>query len=548
MAVDGQGGLPKESRLVPALIYACFLAPYAWLHLRAGLTLPLPWPDESSFLWPAIALARDGTLLAPEMNDRVHMMWMPPAQMVVNGAVFTIFGFSLSLARALSAIEVALAAGLVGMASLRGRAGAGSALLCGFFLIGTEFVVAGNVARMEALVLLAWAASMALMARGAIIESLCVAALSPLVHPNGVFVLGAQTGFVLLSGVGLARLVELIRSEARWGRRLRRSEWAAIAFASLCLLAYGSYVGAHIEPFMEQMGAQFGRKLDRDHSVALARLSAFDFVQLAVLLGLLAYGTLRRRREGWLLLLVINALAAFAIRPIGREMWYAAYAHFALLLTALGVLEMACDRLAPLRGPLRSLVAAALMVTGLLALGRLPFPPASADALFFAGMRVGGPDQRIDPAELDRVAEHLRPLESDAQRTRVSVYPRGLSLLLYERLHDTSLLLYTPPWLLARMAREKPRYRPLCSDVHVLHVSPVTFPLQRATYKSFLKSSRIDPATDADLLFRPGPRSAWFVRVHDDDRSPKRCADRAKALLRAIKALEARGLLDDVQP
>ena len=69
---------------------------YLWLHAGASLTFPIPWPDEASAMWPAIAIERTGSLFAPQLNPERDVLWMPPGYMVVSGLIFKVFGFSLS--------------------------------------------------------------------------------------------------------------------------------------------------------------------------------------------------------------------------------------------------------------------------------------------------------------------------------------------------------------------------------------------------------------------------------------------------------------------
>src|SRR5438105_2633552 len=68
-------------------------------HVVAGLTMPVPWPDESAFLWQAIAVQRTNSLFAPELNALREVFWMPPGYMIAVGALFKITGASLVAAR-----------------------------------------------------------------------------------------------------------------------------------------------------------------------------------------------------------------------------------------------------------------------------------------------------------------------------------------------------------------------------------------------------------------------------------------------------------------
>ena len=81
-----------------------FFGAYVWVHQLAGLTFPIPWPDEGTFLWQALAFADGNTLFAPQVHPDRHIMWMPPGYMIVQGLIFKWASFSLEWARWLSAI------------------------------------------------------------------------------------------------------------------------------------------------------------------------------------------------------------------------------------------------------------------------------------------------------------------------------------------------------------------------------------------------------------------------------------------------------------
>ena len=162
---------------------------YLWLHAVASLTFPIPWPDEASFMWPAIALERTGSLFAPQLNPERDVLWMPPGYMVVSGLLFKVFGFSLSFARALSCAY--LLASFVLLVRLTGRLRLAPMWppLCAAFLLSQHWVFAGNVARMEALVVLMACGGFLLLAQRRLTSGALLLGLTPLVHPNGLSLL-----------------------------------------------------------------------------------------------------------------------------------------------------------------------------------------------------------------------------------------------------------------------------------------------------------------------------------------------------------------------
>ena len=64
----------------------------------------MPWPDEGSFVWQALAFRDNWSLFAPELHPGRDVLWMPPGFMVLEGTIFKILPFSLNLSRTLSAM------------------------------------------------------------------------------------------------------------------------------------------------------------------------------------------------------------------------------------------------------------------------------------------------------------------------------------------------------------------------------------------------------------------------------------------------------------
>jgi hypothetical protein len=222
---------------------------YWWVHGLAGFSFPVPWGDEGAFLWQAIAVQEHGTLLAPQLHPDRPILWMTPAYPIVMGAAFRITGFSLEWARTLSACF--LTGGFIALAltvrSLRAPF-AGLLLLCGVFL-GRDFVLSGNMARMEALLVASLGVASLLLMRGRRIEALALLGLTPLIHPNALLPAAAA---------GVYAGVVWVRS---------RNDWRPTRFGELCLaaaagawLAYGVYVGLHWSDFLHDMAFQLDWK------------------------------------------------------------------------------------------------------------------------------------------------------------------------------------------------------------------------------------------------------------------------------------------------
>lgn len=373
---------------LPWLLFAVAAGAHLARHAALGLRFPVPWPDEASFLWPAIAFQEHDTLLSPVLNPNAPIMWMPPGYMALCGLVFKITGFSLPLARLLSALGVSAAAACIfAMIPRRLSLRLAALPLLAIYLLSPIVLLVGNTARMEPFVLALGAGALLLVARGRIAVGLAIAALAPLFHPNGAFyVFGA-------AGLGLA-----VARGRPPGQRWRPSPagWAALAASAACWAGYAVHIALNWDAFVAHMGHQLwwknaesamaGGVLARVLDVTtLAPLSAWALAVAAILwLGRNARASSRPAPA----LGALVALAGAGVLQIGLSHgWlydvYAATTYLALVLLALSAGAIAIERfvarpgrLVPLAFPALALVAAA----GYFFLARLPFVMRSVDS------------------------------------------------------------------------------------------------------------------------------------------------------------------------
>ena len=499
--MTGDGSQPSRSTFTLAVIACGFAIGYVALHVCSASYFPLPWPDESSFLWPAISLAETGSLLTPELIERHHPMWMPPGYAVVNALLFRLFGFSFDFARALSAAEmIGLFAGLV-LFNRRSRAPVLSTLLCGVFLLSPYFVATGNIARMEALVLCLVGASLSLLGSGRTLAGLALLAMTPLIHPNGLYFVLAGAVFTIASPEHRAHILH---------PRLRSGAGEQLA-AVLCLLfwlGYATYAVAQWPDFVSQMEVQFQRKMARDRLVWL--MSARTLVFAISTVGCLVAGWRSAPRA---LLLSCFAAAAWAVSAVGLETWYHVYRELAFLLVSLAALELVCA-LTQSRARCRwARAAPTAALLGLLALhwaaGILPFPPGSPRGLVIHGMRPRPGMHYATDAELARVVEALSPYSDCREPVTIRTFPRADTLLLHERLERSSFRFSSPPYLLNRLG---PGYGPLPWDIYLLHT--IRHPSSLGLLRRFeFGAAGVDPDSSEHLLFETSDTSRWYLRI-----------------------------------
>jgi hypothetical protein len=416
-----------------------FLPAYLWVHHRAGLTFPIPWPDEGTFLWQALAVARDNTLLAPQINPDRHVMWMPPGYMVVQGLIFKLTGFSFAWARMLSALY--LIGAVVSLAAIfrSRRSSLLYPLLCGCFLMNRSFVLMGNIARSEALLLLVVCAGFLFLHRGRLYRALALLSLSPLVHPNGLY---------FCAGAGVYFLTLIWRDP----RRLRpaRGDLPALACALLCWSAYLLYAALHWQDVIEHMGLAFTWKSQAN--VATAEfwrqwVEPAALCRWALLAAALVY-SLRRDTVAPALLVLAFSLQVLDITTLG---WmyriHSSLLHLVLTVIWVEVLSDALGRSAARAGRLGAyalgLVLAVLALGVNFELGEIEDPRGYPTAMEVEGMRISSSPAYLEAEDLRVIGGFLRSLESGKDLIRVSVFPLGEAILL-EHLESPRLKFFQP--------------------------------------------------------------------------------------------------------
>ncbi len=338
--------LPPASLLkIYWLTVLLLLASYLWRCGHLGLGFPMPWPDEGSFLWQALAVQHHNTLFSPELNPERRLMWMPPGYMITQGLLFKLTGFSLEWARTLSSLYVAGGAALLAAIFWRFKHPFLNLLFTGIFLHSPIMLLVGNVARMEGLLFLFACAGLLLLQRGRLYLALATIALLPLIHPNGAcFTLGAGVYFLAL-----------LRKD--WRKHLpSRADLTVASLAASIWLLYAFYIGLHWDAFLADMRFQLQWKAVLSHisGAPWQRLSQEPSLLLAGIPILGGFILLLSGRGTPASLLLIYAVPLYALGAtvVGwpYELYPALASLFAFILLLEGATRLANARLRPRAG------------------------------------------------------------------------------------------------------------------------------------------------------------------------------------------------------
>ncbi len=312
---------PRDRWIRYGLIITLLLL-HIGLHNLAGFSFPVPWNDDATFIWPSIAFSQTGSIFTPVMNASRMILIMPPGYMVVTGLILKITGFTYVIGRAVSLFYLLLFFILFISLLRRNGFGNGYLLLACLFLLHPQFILAGNLGRMDTLMLLSVIAGYWLFYNRWYFAGLGMVGCSLLFHPNGIYYLA---GLFLYACIQKDSRKALLAFKPRWG------EWFIVGGVILSWLGYFYLIGTHWNEFQMDMAMQFRRKLGYSQIPALLKIQ--NYLVVAVCLFWMVYFGIRKKENGFLLVLGIPGYLACTI---GQEIWYGIHmVLFYLVLTLL---------------------------------------------------------------------------------------------------------------------------------------------------------------------------------------------------------------------
>lgn len=453
----------------------------------ADFRYPPPERDEAFFLYPAYAFSQTGGFFSENLNPERTVMWMPPGHFVVYGTLFKFTGLSLEAARHLSGLLLLLAlAGVFVLASRYGRAPS-ALLLVGLFLLNRYVVMTGNVARMEALLLLLVVGGFLLLQRGRAYLALALLATGPLVHPNGMYFLASG---LLVHAFGVLR--------RRSPLRPRPHEWLALGGVALLWGAYAAHVFSNWPGFLADMSHQFAFKRDfyLENPIRLGESLLFPLLALPLAL----YAVWRRLAAGWLLAI---ALPAWLIHTLGRMFWYEIYALLGYLLLALVLIHVLYDLIE--RGPLRRVVlqqAVKTMVFFALLLllylrMMIEIPLAYPEPFVWNQYRLGWETEYLTEADKGVIRDFLRQQARLERPLRVHYYPKAEGMMFQEEFAGEMLFLH-------------PIFCEMKPDLRIVRVSRFLPDWELDHTRRFLSQAGIDPANPRFVFHARDNTEIWY--------------------------------------
>jgi len=467
------------------------LGVYAWVHVMASFTLPVPWTDEAHFLWQSIAIQQNNTLAAPELNPDRILYGEPPAFMILSGLFFKVMGFSLFTARSISLVFVAVTFFLLGITWLQFKYSFFLLLLSGLFLLNRYFIVLGNVARPEALLLCLVVLAMVFLLRGQIMKSLAVVILSPLVHPNGIYFLIAVVMYLTFN------YTEIWKS-FRWSR----FDIVLLSITGLFWICYVGFIVVGWDGFLIDMQYQFTRKFVRN--IGHTFISQINVAFIICLITSLAISIRKNLKP--LSILLTFSFSSWLVNKIGQEMWYGVFDAVAFLLLSVSVFELAMQFLPKTSAKRLAVGAVFLVVVSLNYAGGMVENIAGYPSnIVWSGMGMSDSIPYVTSDDLEAIRGFILSHSSDHAQMHIEFEPGGDGLLFYD-LRGKNIQIYYAHKATQIVPDRKP-------DLYIIHESKHMPPWWREYPLNWaFTRAGIDKNDPKFILRRRQNSEVWYYR------------------------------------
>jgi hypothetical protein len=475
-----------RSDILYFLVMLVFISITVWVHLAAGFTFPVPWPDEAVFVQQAISFQQHNSLFSPNLSDSRHILWMPPGYIVLLGMLFKICGSSLFVARFFS-LALTIASFVLLVWLLREHpARLHFLFLTGLFFLNRFFVVTANIARMEPLLILGIVGAIVLFYNRKSGTALTVLLALPLIHPNGFYFLCAGIAFVLVQRLYLKEEVRYSSSD-KW----------ILALVLVLIAGYVAYAALHWSDFLRDMSFQFARKNKRNLIAPFRTYGSLAFVCVSMIAVIAALA----RKEGKLILFSLFACAFWFVNKIGQEMWYQVFDVIAFLLLTIVLIQL----LNPARKTIIYTVLVLLSVYVSIQLDMVERIKGYPYSLVWYTMRFPAQVDYFNNDDAVKIGDLLISHQKGSEPLRAMVYPNADALFLRDLEGKVLRSIYIAQDTSVFPAQKRDLYL-----VHISRYSPLGFDWLLLPW--VLEDAKIDTSDKKNLLFERDGTEQWYYR------------------------------------
>jgi len=463
---------------------------YVALHLVASYDFPTPWVDEAHFLWQAKAFADNFSLFAPQLNPDRSIFWQPPGYFILTGLWFKLFGVSLASARSLSLVSMLGFFVMLALIIRNYSRSIVSIALMGLFFLNVRFIAAGNIARMESVILLFAGVGFYLIQRRKFALGLSLLALSPLIHFNGFWFLAGGIVFALLE-----------HGQPTIKESLHKKTLSLLAAPVAAWLAYAVYAVANWTYFETDMAMQFARKGIRD------KLGFITQPEHLLIFILVLIGIVYSRREGLKVIrLLALAIPAWLAWAYGQEVWYQLFQHLAVLIISVILVEIFFHIISSgIEIKSRLLRASTALLFLIVLVGwnvrndmiedYFDYPAAAT----FNTMNLFGAEKYADGSDLDQIASLLNSATPNHDSITVEMQPNADAFLVLDKVD--SRIKFSQPLFCSRVP-----------DVYLVHTS-ANLPTWWKFTTRILNRYGVNPGSDDYVVHQRSHTDKWYCIV-----------------------------------
>lgn len=481
---------PKAYQAAYRSIFILFIGIYLHLHFRASYNFPVPWPDEARLLWKSLMLFKGANLLHAPHFDLIRHICITPGYIFISGIIFNFLGFSFGFARLLSCIFIIASFVLLVFLTRKYGFKMTTMALCGLFLCDLNFVVCGNIARMESLLLFIVTLAFVLLQNKNEYIGLSLLILSPLIHPNGFYFLAAGLIHFLLS----------------YNLRKRRPAKADCVFLFSSASVWLAYAALIISRWDEVSSDMVLLSVSEGGSLLTGINSFFSLGNMLVILFVFICCLYALKNNIQAAFLLFLAVPAWLLTRVRLQMWYGVFNVVSSLMLLILMLHIVYALIKYFFNPRAEIVRRFIVINFVISV--IIFGPTkpyllclmknSFSKLSWVGdMHMPGENTYISANDIKRIKAFLYSLPRSHEPIYVGFAPQADALFFADMQHD-------------KIRFVDPIFSSQHPDIYILHTSR-----QLPSFWHAQKRILAAGVSEADILFKKDTTEIWYQKEYD---------------------------------
>lgn len=272
-----------------------------------GFNFPIPWDDEPSFIFQAIAFAENNSLFTNILSDSKTIMWMQPGYILLHGLIYKLFGYSFELSRMISWVFYIMSIILFYNLIRKSSNYFLSYFALLIFLLPSGLAI-GNVARMDVMILFLYLLSIQFLIEKKYILLISMIIIGLLTHFNTIYLLIALSIIFIYDYFENNKIATFLYAS--------KTSYVILFLSIILLVLYLVFIYLNFSDYQSDMAYQFARKLDRI-PFYLNYKNILIIISMSIII---IFFFIKKNRV--FLILTSTGLSLFILFVNGQEMWY----------------------------------------------------------------------------------------------------------------------------------------------------------------------------------------------------------------------------------